>query len=66
MREASVVVNRELARALPAAVLLGGPGEGRELAIGLWGYFLFVSHPYGIKVKQNFIRWYIKLFFVCF
>lgn len=55
MRAENIWVNRKLATALHA-VLLGGQDEGRELIIGLWGHFLLVSHPYGIKIKLNFIR----------
>lgn len=46
----NIWVNTELATTL-YAVLLRGQDEGRELTIGL-----FVSHPYGIKIKLNFIR----------
>lgn len=46
------MLNRELATPLHAVLLEGQGGRG-ELTFGLWGYFLFISHRYGVKITLN-------------
>lgn len=48
-----------------AAVLLVGQEEGRELTVGLWGHFVCFT-SYGMKVKLNVTRWYVKLYLLVF